>query len=442
MRPETVRCVRMYSAHSQNRYSTYTSDGFICCTALDLTTIGNRRVSFNVSIVRPSLQDGDLAVSPNGFHTNCGKGLGTPVPKLICPEAISAHPGLLEHQLHNHGFLSAVLFAFNHHLPLTLRPEHFWNLVLQAVARHVNSNTEELRSKFVSFDSKEILVLERDNFVLGSTGNDWSGVVREFGDKIAAKTLKDVKALLSTNFTSTTDTEIIAGKVAVMDAVKGFFAYTVHTLCGFPAISLEGASGDWHALRRKSETLIRHACTKHLSQRWLPALIPVLEKIAVQYDNPASVDVKFWESFCKLGGGLLCGSKRTIDGWVNVFLPTLKEDRVNEFCMPFNPEVDQPTHERKWDDFDEVFYEAPLKTGVEEDCIPCGISSVPAVWKYFGNDIEIAFRAGFVGAVLRPDGSISPDLGWYIMRKETKIDCVHNSSSNPFRIRCQCDACA
>ena len=56
-----------------------------------------------------------------------------------------------------HGFIQAITTAFAEHWPLALRPEHIWTLVLQAVARHVDENTEELRERFVAHEGKATL---------------------------------------------------------------------------------------------------------------------------------------------------------------------------------------------------------------------------------------------------------------------------------------------
>ena len=56
-----------------------------------------------------------------------------------------------------HGFIQAITTAFAEHWPLALRPEHIWTLVLQAVARHVDENTEELRERFVAHEGKVTL---------------------------------------------------------------------------------------------------------------------------------------------------------------------------------------------------------------------------------------------------------------------------------------------
>ena len=71
-----------------------------------------------------------------------------PTPKLVCPDACSRHPGLLDSQRHTHGFIAAITTAFDEHRPLVLRPQHFWTLVLQAVAKHVNSNVSFFGAHF------------------------------------------------------------------------------------------------------------------------------------------------------------------------------------------------------------------------------------------------------------------------------------------------------
>lgn len=331
-----------------------------------------------------------------------------PVPALICPDAITSHPGLLRNQYHENGFLSAVLFAFNHHLPLTLRPEHFWILILQTVSLHVNSNSEKLRSKFVTHKGKKKIEISRDDFVLGEKGNDWAGAVREFGQQISQLTLPDTAALLATDFSSSSSVEVVAGQVTIMDMVKDFFRFCIFTKCGFPEITLEGTSEDWHRLRSKSQALIRRKCLSNFSNMWLPALLSVLDRLVEQYDNPTVVDVTFWESFCKEGGGQMSGRKESIDGWVNVFFPVLRHSAINLFSVPYGSKIRRSPR----------LGHDPGKTGADYDILPSGMASAPVAWKYYDAEIQLEFRSGFVGAVLRPDGSVSPDVGWYISKKE------------------------
>ena len=75
--------------------------------------------------------------------------------------------------IHPNGFVSAAVAAFANHFPLQLRPQHIHLLILQAIAQHVDSQPEALRSKWVKHADKTELVVQRDHFVLGSA-NDWS----------------------------------------------------------------------------------------------------------------------------------------------------------------------------------------------------------------------------------------------------------------------------
>ncbi len=90
-------------------------------------------VIFNVNAVTATAQDKTLPRKGAAGPLQSDHAAGG----LICPDACSIHPGLLKNQTHAHGFISAVCLAFDRHLPLALRPEHFWELILQAVALHV-----------------------------------------------------------------------------------------------------------------------------------------------------------------------------------------------------------------------------------------------------------------------------------------------------------------
>lgn len=143
--------------------------------------------------------------------------------ELVSPDARSTHSGLLERQPHGHGFISAVTTAFDLHLPLTLRPEHLWVLVLQGVARHVVANAEDLRKEFVSHEGKEQLEVHRHDVEwqtgcstrgAAPEGLDWAGVVAEFSDQNGARwwTPRD--------FSTTTPTERVVSQVTMMDMLQ------------------------------------------------------------------------------------------------------------------------------------------------------------------------------------------------------------------------------
>ena len=92
--------------------------------------------------------------------------------ELLCPDSHSFYPPFIHFSMHKHNFVSAILTAFHLNLPLALRPQHFWLLILQVRARHVHSNSEKLRSRFVTHEGKKDIIIRHDSFVLGAAGND------------------------------------------------------------------------------------------------------------------------------------------------------------------------------------------------------------------------------------------------------------------------------
>ena len=63
--------------------------------------------------------------------------------------------------------------AYAYHIPLMLRPDDIWLAICQGVARHIDIHQKELRKKFVDFDGKKTLSIERPFFIKGSKENDW-----------------------------------------------------------------------------------------------------------------------------------------------------------------------------------------------------------------------------------------------------------------------------
>ena len=47
---------------------------------------------------------------------------------------------------------------------------------------------------------------------------------------------------------------------------------------------------------------MRASCKEEFSSWWLPALLPVLDRFAEQYEDTGTVDVQFWQSMAKVGG--------------------------------------------------------------------------------------------------------------------------------------------
>ena len=196
-------------------------------------------------------------------------------------------------------------------------------------------NSEKLCSRFVTHEGKQDITIRCDSFVLGAAGNDWAGVVDEFSSEIGSCTLPGTLRMLSASFTNTTKMENEAYQATVMDVMQNYFRYCIRTLCSVPTITLEGSTADSCTLRHSAELLIQDKCLSELSARWLPALLPVLDRFVETLQNPENIDVKFWESMCKLHGAKGSGRPSVLLGWFNLFFPNARNNVSNPFCIAY-----------------------------------------------------------------------------------------------------------
>jgi len=346
---------------------------------------------------------------------------------------------------HPHGFIAAAISAFANHYPLALRPQHFWLMILQAIATHVELNAEELRSKWVAHEGKKELRVWRNHFRLGLP-NDWAGVIDNPEDgflaQIGRNVVEGVMQDLQPAFGGTTADERIASAITVMDATKSFFSFKVMTYCGFPSVTLEGSLDDWRALRAHAEALVMKRCSAEFAKKWCAALLPLLDKFVAEYEaghGPGGLDGEggplvlrladeaFWNSMVKRGGTRGSGARTWFSGWINILFPYI-EQRPNPWCVPYSPSnayVQEgregrvpPARSRYSRPTYEPGHYGPGEYGPECADFPKGLAEAPVTWDYFGVELPLKFRAGFVGATQDPETkTVSPRVGWYIVRE-------------------------
>ncbi len=316
---------------------------------------------------------------------------------------------------HRHGFIAAVTAAFANHYPLILRPQHFWLLISQAVATHIDLNTETVRKNWVAHEGQMTLRVSCDALSLGSSGNNWASVVSgkpdSFAAQIAANTVEAAAKALFPRFSGTTAAEDISQKVVVMGICKKFFSYRCCTSCGFPQITLEGTIEDWQLLREAAERLLTR-CEQGFATEWASSLLPVLDKL-VAARRGAEIDALFWNSMCKRGGTTGSGAKTWFNGWINIFFPYVDRCgwRPNDYCERYSPtnryvvpvsnEMDEHTG----------------RLAVGPDCLDfgSGMTQAPVIWEYYGQKIPLDLNAGFTGATQDPETlEITPHVSWFI----------------------------
>jgi hypothetical protein len=340
-------------------------------------------------------------------------------------------------------FLIACVTAFAQHLPLGLSPDHIWNLITYAFAKHVDIHADELRSQVVVNHNKEdenenenenekekgsmeseikvkkLIMNTPDSFHM-STGNnnpdtgasdkEWEQIVfPQFSKQIKENIHPESYSLLTEQFTTTTVASNMTNEIALISTMKNYFSYGMRTCCGIPNITLKGKEEDWVSLRHRTEALQKYM-KKDFANYWMPLLLPILDQFVESYR--ANVNHSFWQSMVKLrnsGGG--SGSYSFISGWMQIFFPYLASGQLNVNLRP-------------WQD---MYFNGP-----EPGNFPSIICTAPIEWNYHGTNHTLDLNAGINAVSQREeDGMLCPEIGWYVTHSnssEKKDDNSHKNS--------------
>jgi len=333
-----------------------------------------------------------------------------------------------------HGFISAIITAWSEHLPLVLKPEHIWLLILQGIRAHVDADPEGARDRFVDFQGKKTLTVRRDQFVKGSQINDWGGAIDEFGALLKEHVKPAPRKVFGKHFSTTTRSEELCGQLTAMAMCKHFFDFRCMTMCGFPTVTLLGTLDDWKQLRSEGEEAIRSLCRSDVAEPWLQALMPVLDKFVEAYRG--RVDGVFWNSMIKRGGRHGSGGYSGFTGWFNAFFPII-ENRFNRFCVPYRNDIDYASAGLKesWHSmFDRRHAnENVRKFDVQDDSLyPKGTDQIPMTWAYYDLEFPMEFVNGFVGFTQDPrTKAITPVVSWYLLDKTPGVKVNEKDQGNP-----------
>jgi len=234
-------------------------------------------------------------------------------------EACARYHGQLISGVPFHPVVAAVHRAFMDHRPLCLSPDIIWLMICQGVANHINANAEELRSRFVRHKGKIQISIRRDDFVKGSPENPWAETIEEFTKKVKEH-IGSAFDLFQPSFTTTGPVERAVAGVVLLDAMQSCFDYDMDTLCGIPAITLEGTPEDWQMVADRSEQFGSLDL-----EWWLEPLRGILHQFVAA--SQGVVDRHFWRSLYKYhdeSGGPV------ITGWISALFPYLKDERTGE----------------------------------------------------------------------------------------------------------------
>jgi hypothetical protein len=322
-------------------------------------------------------------------------------------EACARYHGRLLAGVAFHPVVAAVHRAFMDHRPLRLSPDVLWLLICQAVANHINAHAEALRPQFVRHEGKIQICVQRDDFVKGSPENPWPEVFAAFSAQVRDHVGPSLDLFLPA-FSTTGPVERAAAGVVLLDAMSSYFQSVLHTLCGIPAITLEGTAEDWEILAERAEAFAEFGL-----EQWIETLRPILRQFVRA--SQGDVERAFWRSLYKLNdqsGGPV------ITGWITAFFPYLKDYKTGLARVPIqgffvrgkdvNPML-YPGQEK----------EQGFAHGPTLESLPGGLSKAPFHWKYLDKTFSMEFLGGFVGVAQDEETlALRPEIGWAVREAE------------------------
>ncbi len=338
-----------------------------------------------------------------------GRSLDLPeAPASLTVEACSRYHGRLLERVAYHPVVAAVHRAFMHHRPLCLSPDTIWLMICQGVAHHINVHAEELRTRFVSHQSKIKIEVRQDEFVKGSPENPWSDIFSEFSVQIRDHIGSKIDLFLP-NFSTTGPVERAAAEVVLLDAMQSYFEYRVHSLCGIPTITLEGTREDWKAVGERVQGFREFGL-----ELWFDVLSPILDQFARA--SQGDVDSAFWRSLYKFNDA---SGGPVINGWITAFFPYKKDHRTGRATVPSRvlSKDENGMLKRMLYPAEKPHWETP---GFSVGSFPGGLSKAPFRWDYLDRSFDMEFLGGFVGVA--QDGetlALRPEIGWAVREAPT-----------------------
>lgn len=219
-------------------------------------------------------------------------------------------------------FYGGLIYAYAHHMSVTLSPDMVWLLISQGFARYVNAHPEEMRQQLVSHDGKMDLIVQSEEDLFSEKA-DWPALISGFTAQIDRYTKNDIAKTITADFTTTTPAERIASQITLMESVKEYFNYTVMSIsCGIPSIAITGTPDDWRQVQEKTRKLEAYSGIG----KWAQSLEPILQEFV--YAAEGKPNKKFWQDIVKkhrvkklTGGGCSSELPTKLNGWILKFFP-------------------------------------------------------------------------------------------------------------------------
>ncbi|KAF4336049.1 duf4419 domain protein [Fusarium beomiforme] len=273
------------------------------------------------------------------------------------------------------GFVLSALKAYNNHHRLILRPDDIWLAILTQLSFFINRNAGSLRDLFVWQDEKKCLAVLSPQFLKKQDVGAMAKVLAEaMGQNMKDKTLHE---WIIPDFTTTTDTDVVAASVVMAGAFRSYFDYKFMLYCGIPSITLLGTKEDWAKLRTRLDGLVAFKNDLPPGSRQLEELdhfhkllVPVLDRMPRTFDDPADPEiVDFWSQMAHESGG---SGVHYISGWLTAFCFWSAEGELLYYEPQGAVDISSSDKTRTGCVLDGIRYHR-----IDTDVIPIGWTSAP-----------------------------------------------------------------
>ncbi|WP_191303468.1 DUF4419 domain-containing protein [Lentzea cavernae] len=287
-----------------------------------------------------------------------------------------------------HPLLHAVGKAFAEHRPLVLSPDAVWLTIARGISDHVKLNAEELRPVLVGHEGKKVLAVSY------GPADTWDTVVERFAKEIGDTTF-------DCDFSTSTDVERLAGRVAMMDAYSPYHGYWMIGVCGIPSITLTGSPDDWRRIRARVDDLPGFGL-----EHWCRSLRPITDEFVRAFEGDA--DAEFWK---RIYNPVDAYGGEIVTGWITRFYPYLEFSP--EGTVP-NPMLDLPVGEPR----------DSTEHGLVTNTVPATLCRAVINVNDHRDISAVAVDAGLVGVTQHEDGALEPVAGWAVVAAPPSIEAV------------------
>ncbi|KAH9483648.1 hypothetical protein JR316_0003118 [Psilocybe cubensis] len=346
----------------------------------------------------------------------------------------------------SNGFVNTVTEAYNNHRALVIRPDDVWLAILTQFSSFLNANAENIRSQFVRHKGQKELTITADRRKV-----DYGHVANQMTKEIEKNVVDPhLRAWILPDFSTTTANDTTVCSIVMMAAMKEYFSYKIHLLCGIPRVTLDGEKDDWEKIFARLEKLKEYGLP---TIAWYHLLFPIIDRFVRSFDEPENEqNLDFWQKVAHYEGG---GSGPSyLGGWITAFC--VFDDKGKWLGHPFTENATESPNARSLsstDFFSKYIDIAPVtlseEEGGEEDEIegdsqseknhlqldgvyyhqidtqdvPSGYSEVDVLLEDDDTEYRCMMVAGHVGTrILQSvDGgmkdTVKPVAGWWMLTK-------------------------